>query len=166
MKIEVIENVLAFIALCLAQVLVFNHINLLGCATPLLYIYFILKFRSGFPQWAILLWSFMLGLCIDMFSNTPGVATSSCTIMGLLQPYLLKLFIPRDNIDDQKPAMNDFGAVKNFWFTFLGVLIYNILFFTTETFNFFNWQQWLMNIGGSTLLTTLIIVVIEAFRRH
>lgn len=87
MKIEAIRHLFTFIVLCLVQVLVLNHINLLGCATPLLYIYFIMLFRRGFPQWGILLWSFLIGLCIDMFSNTPGVAAASATFLGLLHKW-------------------------------------------------------------------------------
>lgn len=165
MKIEIIEKLAAFFALCLVQVLVLNHINLLGCATPILYVYFILSFRRGFPKWAILLWSFMLGLCVDLFSNTPGVAASSCTIAGLLQPLLLSAFITRDSPDDLKPSMKAMGTAKYIWYTIIGTLVYNALFFTTESFNFFNWRQWLLNIGGSTVLTVLTIAVIENLRR-
>lgn len=166
MKLDIIEHLAAFVTLCLAQVLVLNHINLFGCATPFLYVYFILMFRRDFPKWAILLWSFMLGLCVDLFANTPGVAASSCTITGLLQPYLLNLFVTRDSPDDLKPGMKSLGVAKYLWYTFIGVFIYNILFFTTDTFNFFNWQQWLMDIGGSTVLTVITIAVIENLRRR
>lgn len=165
MKIDIIEHLAAFIVLCLVQVLVLNHINLFGCATPILYVYFILAFRRGFPKWAVLLWSFMLGLCIDMFSNTPGVAASSCTIAGLLQPYLLNLFVTRDSPDDLKPCIAGLGLGKFLWYTLIGVFVYNVLFFTTEAFNFFNWQQWLLDIGGSTALTVVIIAVIDNLRR-
>lgn len=166
MKLDIIEHLTAFITLCLAQVLVLNHINLFGCATPLLYVYFILMFRRGFPKWTILLWSFMLGLCVDLFANTPGVAASSCTIVGLLQPYLLNLFVTRDSPDDLRPGMNSLGVAKYLWYTFIGVFVYNILFFTTDSFNFFNWRQWLMDIGGSTVLTVITIAVIENLRRR
>ena len=86
MNIEVIRHFFTFLILCLVQALVLNHINLLGCATPLLYVYFIMLFRRNFPKWAILLWSFFIGLCLDVFSNTPGVAAASSTFLGLLQP--------------------------------------------------------------------------------
>ena len=49
MNIEIIKQFLTFIILCLAQALVLNHINLFGCATPLLYVYFILLFRHDYP---------------------------------------------------------------------------------------------------------------------
>ena len=166
MKIEAIRHLFTFIVLCLVQVLVLNHINLLGCATPLLYIYFIMLFRRGFPQWGILLWSFLIGLCIDMFSNTPGVAAASATFLGLLQPYLLGMFIQRDSPDDLAPTMRSLGTARYVYYTLSCVLVFNIMFFTLESFNFFNWLQWIRNIGGSTALTVILILVIENVRKR
>ena len=142
-----------------------NHINLYGCATPFLYVYFILLFRRDFPKWAVLLWSFFLGLCIDIFSNTPGVAAASTTFLGLLQPYLLNLFVPRDKADDLLPSMKSLGVARYVYYVIISVLIYNLLFFSIEAFSFFNWQQWLCNIGGSTALTIILILTIESVRR-
>lgn len=165
MKLEVLRQLFTFIILCLVQVLVLNHVNLFGCATPLLYVYFIMMFRRDYPRWAVLLWSFSIGLCIDAFSNTPGVAASAATLLGLLQPYLLGMFVQRDSPDDMQPSMKTLGVARYVYYTLIGVLIFNIFFFTVESFNFFNWLQWAKNIGGSTALTALLIVVIENVRR-
>lgn len=166
MKIEVIRHFFTFIILCLVQVLVLNHIELFGCATPLLYVYFIMLFRRGFPRWAVLLWSFCLGICIDMFSNTPGVAAASATLLGLLQPYLLNLFAPRDSSDDIMPTMKSLGVARYVWYTVICVFVFILFFFTVEMFSFFNWLQWAKNIGGSTVLTVVLILVIENVRKR
>ncbi len=165
MNIAVIRHFFTFVILCVVQALVLNHINLYGCATPFLYVYFILLFRRDFPKWAVLLWSFFLGLCIDIFSNTPGVAAASTTFLGLLQPYLLNLFVPRDKADDLLPSMKSLGVARYVYYVIISVLIYNLLFFSIEAFSFFNWQQWLCNIGGSTALTIILILTIESVRR-
>ena len=46
------------------------------------------------------------------------------------------------------------------------VLIYCTTFFSLEAFSFFNWEHWLMSIGGSTLVTVILIWVIEAIRKN
>lgn len=143
-----------------------NHIELFGCATPFLYVYFIMLFRRGFPRWAVLLWSFFLGIFIDMFSNTPGVAASSATFIGLLQPYLLNLFAPRDSSDDMMPTMKSLGVARYVYYTIICVFIFNLLFFTVEMFSFFNWLQWALNLCGSTVLTVVLILVIENVRKR
>jgi len=166
MNIRILRHFLTFVILCLVQALVLNHINLFDCATPLLYVYFIMLFRRDFPRWGVLLWSFLMGLCIDIFSNTPGVAAASTTFLGLLQPYLLNLFAQRDSADDLMPTMRSLGTAKYIYYTIICVFTYNLLFFTLESFSFFNWQQWLLNIGGSTALTVVLILVIENVRKR
>ena len=164
MSIDLVKRFATFVVLVLVQGLVFNHIHLFHCATPLLYIVMVLHFRRNHPRWSVLLWSFMLGLCIDVFANTPGVAAASMTFIALLQPYLLELFVSRDSPDDLEPSMRTIGAGKYIFYVTVIVLVYNLLFFTLETFNFFNWVQWLLCIGGSSVLTLALILAVENFR--
>ena len=110
MSIDLIKRLGIFVVLVLVQGLVFNHIHLFNCATPLLYILMVLHFRRNHPRWSVMLWSFMMGLCIDVFANTPGVAAASMTFIGLLQPYLFELFVPRDSADDLEPSMRTIGV--------------------------------------------------------
>jgi len=164
MNIDFIKRIVAFAVLCLAQVLILNHINLFGCAVPLLYVHLTLMFRRNYPRWGILLWSFMTGLCIDVFSNTPGLAAASMTMLGLVQPYILQPFIPRDSEDNLKPGIKTLGFGAFTLYIIICVLLYNIVFFSLEAFNFFNWLQWIECIGGSTVLTVILIIVIENMR--
>ena len=84
MTTDVINRIVGFVVLCLVQALVLNHIHIFGFATPLLYVYMVLQFRRNYPKWGILLWSFLLGMVIDTFSNTPGVSWHRCL---LWQPF-------------------------------------------------------------------------------
>ena len=59
---DLLRRLAMFVVLCLAQVLIVNHIHLFGVAIPLLYIYFVITFRRGTPKWMILLWGFFMGL--------------------------------------------------------------------------------------------------------
>ena len=166
MNAEFFRRLLLYAVLVLAQALVLNHIHLFGYATPLLYVYFVVSFPRNYPKWGILLWSFLLGLNVDAFSNTPGVAASAMTLIGLLQPYVQELFMQRDSEDDFQPSINSMGAGKYIYFTLLLTFIYCIVFFTVEMFIFFNWLQWILNILTSTLLSLLFIVVIDNLRKR
>ena len=160
-----LQRVVAFVVLVVVQALVLNHIHLFGVATPLFYVYFVLLFRRNHPKWIILLTSFLLGLCIDVFSNTPGLAAASTTFIAVLQPYILEPFIPRDSDENLKPGMRTLGIGRFVYYTVFMVFLYNIVFFSLEAFNFFNWLQWLLCIGSSTLITVVLILVVENLRR-
>jgi rod shape-determining protein MreD len=165
MVIDTFRRLLVFIAFWLAQALVFNHIHLFGFATILLYVYFVVMFPRNYPRWAILLWSFSLGLCVDMFSNTPGMAAASLTLVGFIQPYLLELFLPREAAENMKTSLATLGLIKFLTLSAILVFIHCLLFFTLESFTFFNWQQWLLNIGGSTVLTLVMLMTLETIRK-
>lgn len=169
MNIDFLRRLGLFVVLLLVQALVLNHIHLFGIATPLLYVYFIVSFPHGYPRWGVLVWSFFLGLAIDIFSNTPGVAAASMTLVGLLQPYLLEAFMTRDSRDSDEafqPALFTMGFSKFVYYTLLLTFIYCLVFFTVETFSFFNWLHWLLCIGANTLLSEILIVAVDNLRKR
>lgn len=166
MTSKTLKSILWYVLLLLAQVLVLNHIHLFQCATPLLYIYVVIGIRRNFPKWLSLTAAFITGLIVDIFANTPGVAAASMTFIALIQPYLLLLFMNRESPEDLKPTLRTLGFARFIYFALPLILIFCLLFFTLETFNFFNWMRWLECIGGSTLLTLILILAIENIRKN
>lgn len=164
--IDILKRVLLFLLLIVVQALIFGRIHLFDCATPLLYIYFVLTFNCSYPRWVVLMWSFAMGLCIDAFANTPGVATASLTLVGFIQPYFFSLFVPDDAPEDFSPSIKDMGLMKFLFFSGLMLLIFCIVLFSLEAFNFFDWQHWLLCIGGSWTITIMLIVTIESVRNR
>lgn len=151
--------------LLLAQVLVLNRIQLFHCATPLLYVYLAIMFPKSIQRWAALLWSFAMGLAVDAFNNTPGVAAASMTLIGLLQPYLLPLVLPREAEDNIRTSAHALGWKNFITLTTILVFVYCLTFFSLEAFNFFNWLYWAESIVGSTLITLFFILTLESLRK-
>lgn len=166
MNVDLVKGILLSLLLCLAQALVLNHIHLLGVATPLLCVYFIICFRRGATRWLLILWAFLMGLIIDVFENTPGVTSASLTLIALLQPMLLELFVSRDSAEGLSPGIGSFGFAKFCYFSAILLLIYVVVFFSLEMFSFFNWLYWLECVGGSFAITYLLILVFETFRKR
>ena len=118
------------IVLILLQVFVLNHVHLFGIATPLLYIYFIVQFRRNYPQWGMMLWAFVMGLFIDMFSNTPGVSSFSLTFLSAIQPFVLSSFTSHESAEELKPCIDSLGFGKYLWFVLILTFIYCVVFFS------------------------------------
>ena len=165
MSFELIKRLAVFFILCVVQILFLNHIRLFGVATPMLYILFVIIFHRNTPKWALLLWSFALGLAIDVFSNTPGLAAGSMTLIAIIQPYLLELFIPRDSLEELRVSSTTLGLGKYIFFSTILIVIYCLVFFALETFSFYNWIHWLTCAGSSALLTLILILSIETVRK-
>ena len=164
MALVLLHRVTMFLILLAAQVLILNHVHLLDVAMPLLYIYFAITFRRGFPRWIILLSCFFMGLIVDMFSSTPGLAAGTMTLVGFIQPFLVERTAPRDSAEDMEISVATMGFGG---FAFLsGVIttLYCLVFFTLEASSFFEWLVWLERIIASSLLTWILILAIESVR--
>ncbi len=166
MNIDTIKRMLTFLLLILTQILVFNRIQLFHCVTPFVYAYFVLMFPRNYPKWATLIWSFALGLAIDTFCNTPGVACASLTLIAAIQPYLLELFIPQDAEENMPVSAYSLGWGKFMTFSTILIFIFCLAFYSLEIFSINNFQQWIIGIVGTTIITLLFIMAFENWRKH
>ena len=164
MKIELVNRLVMFVSLLVVQVLILNHVHFLGVGTPLLYVYFAITFRRNFPKWLVLVSCFLLGLMVDTFSNTPGLASSVMTLAGLAQCYLMELIAPRDSAEDLEASMKTLGFSKFLTLSAIITTLYCMLFFALEAFNFFDVLMWLARSLVSSMLTLVLILAIESVR--
>jgi len=161
---ETFNRIVMFVVLLLAQVLILNHIHLFGIATPLLYVYFVLTFSMDTPKWVVLTSSFGLGLLIDIFANTAGMAAGCMTLIAMIQPYLLQSLAPRDAGENMQSSAASLGFGKFAFLCGVLVLVYCLVFFALEAFSFFDWQMWCLRALASAMLTLLMILAIESVR--
>lgn len=119
----VAANAVRFITLLLLQVLVLDHLRVLnGWMVPYLYVLFLLMLPFELPAWAGLLIGAGTGLVIDLFSTTPGMHMSACTVMMFARINLLGWIAPREGYEyGMRPTLPRMGPA---WFiTYAGLLI-------------------------------------------
>ncbi len=149
------KNILRFIVLIIFQVLILNNVQLGGFINPYLYVFFILMLPLETPGWLLLFLSFLMGLSIDMFSNTAGMHAAACTFMAFCRPYLLRMLAPREGFERaSNPTIQKFGIS---WFlTYAGILIliHHFTLFYLEIFRLSSFFSTLLRVilsGGFTL---------------
>ena len=161
-----LSRVAWFFVLLLLQVTLFNHIHILGYATPLCYVYFLLILPANTPRWAYITLGFVLGLLVDVFTNTPGMAAASLCAVGLVTPLLLNAFAPKDKDDEvllPSVVTMEWGGFMRY--AFVATLLHCALFFSIETFSFSYWRMLLIRIFSSTALTFIMILAFESIRK-
>ncbi len=162
MNINTLKAAFLFIFLVLIQVWVLNNVHLLGVITPLLYVYFILKLSSGINRSWVVILSFLLGLTIDIFDNTPGLNALATTVAGFLRYYVLNLFSSREE-DSYLPSARNLGLSPFMRYASVVVVIHHIILFTVESFSFYSPLMLVLKIAGSSLFTLLLILAFELF---
>ncbi len=154
-------ELLIFAILILLQVLLFNRISIFGVATPILYIYFLLKLPLGRNRFYVIISGFLLGFIIDVFLNTPGMNAAATTIVATFRKPLLNLFYSKDEFEELVPGVYT-GAAWFIKFTIFTVLLHQALLFFIESFTLFNVINTLIRIGASSLITLVLIFATDS----
>lgn len=160
---NIIRGSIYFVVLVLIQVLILNNIHFLRIATPFLYLYFILKLPVGTSQTMVVFLSFLIGIVIDTFTNTPGMHAAACTFAGFSRRMLINFLIGKELPEGIYPSYRTFGYGGFFRYTLAFVMIHHITLFLIESFTFFDPLFLALRIGASVISTTLLICIIEAF---
>lgn len=154
---------LMFVVLVLAQAVIFNHIALYSIGLAFVFIYFIIKLPVNLSQSRVIFLSFMIGLAIDIFQDTPGVNALACTCLGGCRRSIIRLYIPReDDIIHTTPSIRSLGTAVFAKYVLTMTLVYCALVFTIEAFTFFNPAMLAMRIVASTLLTSLLLIAADS----
>ncbi|KAA6300638.1 MAG: hypothetical protein EZS26_003222 [Candidatus Ordinivivax streblomastigis] len=161
-----IYRVIWFIGLILLQVLICNKVHLFGYATPFLYIYFIFKLDSSVSANALMLWGGIMGIIIDGFSNTLGMNTAAIVLLAFLRPFLLRLFVSRDNMDVIVPSSRTMGKWPFGKYLIAGILIHHAVLLSIEFFSFTNIGGLLFRILLDSILTFSLIIAIDGMRNR
>ena len=160
---NLIRGLLYFVVLVLIQVLILNNIHFLRIATPFLYLYFIVKMPVGSPRDLVVLFSFLIGLVIDVFSNTPGMHAAACPLTGFIREPLIRFYMGKDLPDGIYPSYKTFGYGGFFRYVLSLVVIHHVTLFLIESLTLFDPLFLALRIGASVITTTLLICTIEAF---
>lgn len=162
---EVIKNIIRFIFLVLIQVLVLNNIQLSGYLNPFLYVLFILTLPFQTPKWLVLILAFVLGISVDMFSNTGGLHAAASVFMAFLRDPILRLISPREGYDTvlQSPTVHQFGF--GWYFSYAGILIlaHHLFLFFLESFHFSGFFSTFFRVILSSIFTLTLVFISQFF---
>lgn len=164
MTIDIIKNIVRFFLLIALQVLLFNNIQFSGYVNPYVYVLFILSLPFNTPRWVVLVLSFLIGIIIDMFSDSGGIHAAASTFMGYSRWFILAAIKPRDDYDDTKtPSIKDMGFA---WFiTYASILtvLHHFVYFYMEVFRFSEIFSVLLRVVLSSIFSLLLIVISQYF---
>ena len=159
MNSAVIMGFVRFFLLLAAQLIIFNNINLFGYINPFPYILFIILFPVNGNKQLLVITSFLLGITMDLFSNSGGVHTTDCLILAYARPSIFK-FSFGVSYEYQTIKINDSLTSERFSFLLVSVVIHHFTLFILEVFQLsFLWDILLRTIIG-TLFTLLICILL------
>lgn len=159
MNSTLLVNILRFILLLAVQIIIFNNMNFLGYISPFPYLLFIILYPVNANKSVLLIASFLLGLTMDMFSNSGGIHATACLVLAFLRPYIFK-FAFGLSYEYQTIKLNDVITPERFSFILLSVVIHHFTLFLLEAFQFNFFLDILLRTLLSTVFTIIICIII------
>jgi len=153
-------NLLRFMLLLLAQILVFSNINFTSFINPYVFPLFILLLPFETPRWALMLIGFLAGLILDIFLGSAGMHAAACLLIGYLRPFLINIITPKGTVFEISPQVYSQGAAWFAVYTGISILIYLTFYFLIEAATFFNFFLLFLKIVLSTVFSTGAILII------
>jgi cell shape-determining protein MreD len=111
------------------------------------------------PRYVVLLSAFLLGISIDVFSNTLGVHAFASVFIAYLRPVFIGA------ITNREEDMSDYAGIKQngfFWFVYYAsmmVVTHHLVLFYLEVFTFQNFWSTLLRVILSSISSVFVIVL-------
>jgi len=163
MNSPIFANIARFISLVLLQGLILTNVNLFnGNMLPYFYIYFILMLPLRSSPVLVLILSFAMGICIDIFYNTVGMHASASLVIGFLRYFLIRTLAPRDSYDLlDRPTIYSMGLGWYLRYAIILVVIHHLWLLSVDAMGAYNLLTVLKKTVLSSIFTFVLLVIAQ-----
>ena len=146
----------------LIQVLILNEILFFSYINPYLYLSLIISFPLKGSKWFLLIYAFILGFLIDLFSGTLGFHSTATVLAAFIRESISRITIPHNIIGaNEKITLNKIGSKSFITFSLLIIFIHHLCLFLLEHININ--LNILGKILASSCITLILILILEIF---
>jgi rod shape-determining protein MreD len=148
----------------LLQVVVLNEVLFSAYINPFLYVVLIISLPLKTPKWFLLIYAFLLGFFIDLFSGSLGFHSTATILIAFIKPFISKITIPYNILGEtDKITLKKIGNKAFITFSLFLILIHNSCLFITEhlSVNLALFGK----IMASSLVTLIIVLITQLFQQ-
>ena len=162
MNNAIVKQILSLFLLLALQILVCNHIYVLGFINPDVYLLALLLLPITLPKSAQYAIAFTIGLIVDMFDFTLGIHAVASLVLIALRPFLIKLLsVNKIKADESVPSPKTKDFLWLLYYTIIMVFVHQSLTYMLEIWSFNRLGMTLISVCINTLITSLLILCVE-----
>ena len=116
------------------------------------------------PKWFLLIYAFLLGFAIDLFSGSLGFHSTATVLIAFVKPLFSKITIPHNILgDSDEITLKKVGTKSYITFSILLIIIHHSCLFITEhlSINFSLFGKVL----ASSFVTLIIVLITQLFQQ-
>lgn len=160
-----LKNIIRFFLFIFIQSFILDKIPLLHqYIKPWLYLLFILWLPFDISRNWLLIISFLFGLTMDYFSNTPGMYAAACVFVGFLRPYVLNALLPHEKVEITyfEPGIRSMGFQQYLIYLLVLTFAHHAIVVLIEWMRFGNFLFFIAKVTLSTILSIILMLIAEA----
>ncbi|WP_025764038.1 hypothetical protein [Dyadobacter tibetensis] len=161
--IQAIQLVVIYLVL---QIFFMRNLVLFNYAFSFIYIGIILLLPVETDRLYVLLIGFLVGITVDIFSNTLGMHAAATVLVAYIRPFLLHYQMEAKGVDRLEIGIRAQGFMSFLAYLFPLILIHSSVLFLLEMNNINMILYSLMRIGATSLLTIVFILILELFSKR
>ena len=160
MSRTILINFVRFFVLIFMQVFLLKNATLYNLSTPYFYILFILLLPFETPNVLLFALSFILGLIIDAFYDTPGLHAASCVLLAFVRILFISITVQKEGFDNEpEPTMSVMGFRWFFTYALILTLFHHFFLFNLEVFRFSEIPYTLSRFVLSSIFTVFLMLL-------
>jgi len=163
---SIVSQVLIFLFYLLLQIFFVRQLVLFDYAFCFVYVASIILLPFEINKVTLILLGFVAGMTVDVFYNTIGANAASMTLIAFVRPAVIGVLAPQRGYDERQTlSLNSMGLSWFITYATTLIFIHHFVLFLLEASDWGLFFPVMLKVICSTIFTTIIVVIIQFFRR-
>lgn len=163
---NIFPQILTFIFYLLLQIFFVRQLVFLNHAFCFVYVATVILLPFDISRVQLVFLGFIAGMFIDIFYNTIGANAAAMTFIAYIRTPILALLVPQRGYDERQVlSLKSMGLSWFVSYVTILTFVHHFILFSLEASDFGLILPILAKVIASTIFTTLVIIIIQFFRK-
>ena len=161
---DLVRNTIRFVLFILVQYYVLFQIRPLHqFVVPYIYYLYVLWLPFSMGRMSLMLVSFLFGLTLDYFTQTPGLHAAACVMIAYLRSFVVNILIPQEGAEQnyKSPSPVSMGWAPYAVYVLVLTLLHHIYLVLLEWLQFGSFLFFLGKILATSGISLMLVLITE-----
>jgi hypothetical protein len=161
---DLVRNTIRFVLFILVQYYVLFQIRPLHqFVVPYIYYLYVLWLPFSLGRMSLMLISFLFGLTLDYFTQTPGLHAAACTMIAYLRGFVVNILIPQEGAEQnyKSPSPVSMGWAPYAVYVLVLTLLHHSYLVLLEWLQFGSFLFFLGKVVATSGISMMLVLITE-----
>jgi hypothetical protein len=161
---DLVRNTVRFVLFILVQYYVLFQIRPLHqFVVPYVYYLYVLWLPFSMSRMSLMFVSFVFGLTLDYFTQTPGLHAAACTLLAYVRGFVVNILIPQEGAEQnyRSPSPVSMGWAPYAIYVLVLTLVHHIYLVFLEWLQFGSFLFFLGKVLATTGISLMLVLITE-----